>query len=200
MVVCHLASDHFFIFGLMMKMMNFCIIPFGIMSMPGGEERLPVAGQTNEEVSAVKTILDMKKDFDSITEIYGEFPLREDFLEAGNAALEALDLKAYMEGREIRIPFLSRPYYDEEDLEEFRDSGWEDKDIEDVRKWTLKAEAVILIRKNLQKGILEVGMDCDVEGLGEYDEVYPEDAIDEEDEEEAVRVMATFLNLAVDVD
>lgn len=43
-------------------------------------------------------------------------------------------------------------------------------------------------------------MDCDVEGLGEYDEVYPEDAIDEEDEEEAVRVMATFLNLAVDVD
>ena len=145
-------------------------------------------------------MLTMKNDFESVVEMYGGFPLREDFLEAGNAALEKLGLKAYIDDDEIRIPFLSRPYCDEEELEYYRDSGWEEEDIEDISKWILKLEAVIRIGKDLREGILETDMLCDVENVDEYDEVYPEDQICQEDADNAITVIETFLNLAVDVD
>lgn len=54
--------------------------------------------------------------FESVVEIYGGFPLKTDFLDAGNAALTEFGMKAELEDGVIRIPFVDKHRYTLEEL------------------------------------------------------------------------------------
>ena len=137
-------------------------------------------------------------DFDEIRDVYGVFPLKKDFLEAGNQALEKLGLKAVVEENVIRIPYLSRPFYSEEDLDYLRDVGCEEDIVEDVSKWLLKAEALIWMGENPDDGIVEVGIEAYVFGTEEDDDICLEDQFGSEDEEAARKAIERFLDTAMD--
>ena len=89
-------------------------------------------------------ILDNEKSFESIVEIYGGFPLKENYLELGNTVLEKYGLKAeYQEGL-IQMPYINRPYYSEEDFDDCRDHGFSEKDIKRMMESRFYADIFIL--------------------------------------------------------
>lgn len=138
--------------------------------------------------------------FEEVVEVYGAFPLKVDFLEAGNSALEKYGIQAVQEGRKIRIHYLSRRYYDEEDLEDLRWNGFEDEDIEDVRKWTLEADAYIRLGGNDRNRVRKVNTNYYIAGLGEDDDVWAYDGVTEEDDSVGLEAILAFLNAAVDAE
>ena len=143
-------------------------------------------------------ILEMEKSFESVEEIYGGFPLKADFLNLGNAALEKYGVKAVYEDGVIRIPYIARSYYDEDQLEEYREEWLDDESVDEMSEWKFFAEAQIVVN-NPDTGITEAGFDCWAEGPGEYDEVYPEEeCYCREDAARAVELIEAFLNVAVD--
>ncbi len=139
-------------------------------------------------------------DFDEIPDIYGGFPLKENYLEAGNAALKKYGVKATVVNGAIRIPYLSRPYCDEEELDYYRDEClWEEKYVEEAKGWLLKADAIIRLETDPRKGITEADIECYAEGLGEDDD-YSEDRITPEEYELALKIIIDFLDTAVDAE
>ena len=142
-------------------------------------------------------ITDMEKSFEEISEIYGGFPLKDNFLEAGNAAIAVHGAAAELVDDKIRIHYLSRQFYTEEELDDFRDNGDDEDLIGIVSKWLLKADALIVPDQNPKNGILEADYECWAEGPDEYDEVYPYDQITGEEVDLALKVIEDFLNAAV---
>jgi len=136
--------------------------------------------------------------YDEVVDIYGGFPLKENFLDVGNEALKKFGVEAVYEDGIIRIPYVERPYYTEEELQECRDEGFTDKDIRRMKESMLCAEAQIMV-EDPQAGITEASYDIQVEGDGEYDdfEVWQDHLTDEEWDQQIVMIEA-FLNAAVD--
>ena len=138
--------------------------------------------------------------FDEIPEIYGAFPLKKDFLAAGNANLEPLGLKAVMEEDVIRIPYLSRLCYSEEDLEYFRSNMVEEDLIEEMSEWLLKGEALIWTGDDASVSVSEAAIDLwgdgpeDEEEMGEL-----QDLITLEEIGQAKKIIEKFLDAAVDL-
>lgn len=142
-------------------------------------------------------ILDNEKSLESVVEIYGGFPLKEDFLEAGNVALKKYDLEAEYEDGVIRIPYINRPYYSEEELDECRDEGFSEKDIQRMMESRFYAEIIIEVA-DFKVGITEVGYEYSADGDGEFDdEEVVEGHITEEDYDQIILIIESFLNEAV---
>ena len=79
-------------------------------------------------------MLDFEKSFEEIDGIYAGFPLKENFLELGNAALAPFGVKAVLEDGVIRIPFADRPLFDEDEIYDLAD---DDEMEEELRTWTI---------------------------------------------------------------
>ena len=56
-------------------------------------------------------MLDFEKSFEEIDGIYTGFPLKENFMELGNAALAPFGVKAILDDGMIRITFADRSLY-----------------------------------------------------------------------------------------
>ena len=138
-------------------------------------------------------MLDMNtKSFESVVEIYGGFPLKEDFLEIGNAALAEYGVKAELEDGVIRIPFLDKQRYTLEELREF----WPE-DEDDPDDWRVLVAACIELSDEPAEGV--------VDSYYEYEFVFPDDVDDDSDYEvtkeeydRAIALIETFLNATVD--
>ena len=136
--------------------------------------------------------------FEEVVEIYGGFPLKKDFLEIGNAALKDFGVEAVYEDGIIRIPYVERPYYTEEELQECRDEGFSDKDIRRMKESVFYAEVQIEVR-DPQAGITDAGFDCWADGDGEFDdpEIW-EDHLTDEEWDQQIAMIEAFLNATVD--
>ncbi len=140
-------------------------------------------------------MLGYEKNFESVAETYGGFPLKKDFLSAGNAALEKYGVKAKLEDNLIRIPFADRECYTADELEEMFPSD-EDAPAEKPEDWRVRLDACIQLSKDPSEGVKDAWY--------EYDLINPYDADDEEfccEKEEfdlAITLIETFLNAAVD--
>lgn len=139
--------------------------------------------------------------FEEMVDVYSAFPLKESFLKAGNVALKKFGLTAKLENDTIWIHFLSKPYFTEDDLEEFRDNDFDENDIASFRKWTIEGEAFIKLNKELEKRIIEIGTDYQPDNYDDEDEYFEDmyDKITDEDENLGGRVLEAFLDAAVDV-
>ena len=137
-------------------------------------------------------ILEDEKSVESVAEIYGGFPLKEDFLEAGNAALAEFGVKAEYEDGVIRIPFVDKQRYSMEELREM----WPD-DEDDPDDWRVQVAACIEMADGPAEGVTD--------SYYEYEYVLPEDVDDDsdyditrEEYDRAIMLIETFLNAAVD--
>lgn len=139
-------------------------------------------------------MLDMNtKSFESVVEIYGGFPLKENFLEIGNAALAEYGVKAELEDGVIRIPFLDKQRYTLEELREF----WPE-DEDDPDDWRVLVAACIELSNEPSEGV--------VDSYYEYELVFPDDVDDDSDYEvtkeeydRAIALIETFLNATVEI-
>ena len=143
-------------------------------------------------------ILDNEKSFESVVEIYGGFPLKENYLELGNTAMEKYGLKAeYLEGL-IRMSYINRPYYSEEDLDDCRDHGFTEKDIKRMMESRFYAD-IFIEAKDPKAGITEVGYLFSADGDGEFDDLEEiESHITDEEYNQIIEIIESFLNVAVD--
>ena len=139
-------------------------------------------------------ILEDGKSFESVTEVYGGFPLKENFLEAGNAALAGFGVKASYEEGVIRIPYMDKQLYT---LEELRES-WPLNDDE-PDDWRVLLTACIELSNGPEEGVTD--------SYYEYELIIPEDVDDDGDyditEKEynrAILLIETFLNAAVNAE
>lgn len=137
-------------------------------------------------------MLTMEKSFESVVEIYGGFPLKADFLEAGNAALAEFGVKAELENGVIRIPFVDKQRYTLDELREF----WPD-DEDDPDDWRVQVAACIELSDEFEEGV--------VDSYYEYEFIVPDDVDDDgdyditrEEYDRAIVLIETFLNAAVD--
>ncbi len=137
-------------------------------------------------------ILEDEKSFESVAEIYGGFPLKENFQEAGNAALAEFGAHAEYEGGLIRIPFVDKQRYTLEELREM----WPD-DEDDPDDWRVQVAACIEMADGPAEGVTD--------SYYEYEYVLPEDVEDDSDYnitrdeyDRAILLIETFLNAAVD--
>ena len=137
-------------------------------------------------------ILEDEKSFESVAEIYGGFPLKKNFLEAGNAALAEFGVKAVFESGVIRIPFVDKQRYTLEELREM----WPD-DEDDPDDWRVQVAACIEMADGPAEGVTD--------SYYEYEYVLPEDVEDDSDYDitrdeydRAILLIETFLNAAVD--
>ena len=137
---------------------------------------------------------------EEIMETYGGFPLKDNFLEIANDVLKKDGLKAeYSDGR-LFIPFISRPYYSEEELQECRDDGFSEKDIRRMEASRFYAEIVIYI-EDPRAGIRDVGYEFKVDGDGEYDDEEIQDShISDDEYDRIVEMIEAILNAATDCD
>ena len=134
--------------------------------------------------------------FEEIPEVYGAFPLKEDFLEAGNAALKKFGVEARIVDNVIHIPFTDRLLFSEDEL---ADNGIEEDD-EYMRDWRMKVDACISLNGDPAEGIREVWCEYMVvmpedENNREFDDYY-EPRIEEYDR--GYDLIEVFLNRAVD--
>ena len=90
--------------------------------------------------------------FEEIPEVYGAFPLREDFLEAGNAALKKFGVEARIVDNVIHIPFTDRLLLSSEDP---ADNGIEEDDGY-MKDWRMRVDACISLNGDPEEGIREV--------------------------------------------
>ena len=137
-------------------------------------------------------MLTMEKSFESVVEIYGGFPLKADFLGAGNAALAEFGVKAELENGVIRIPFVDKQRYTLDELREF----WPD-DEDDPDDWRVQVAACIELSDEFEEGV--------VDSYYEYEFIVPDDVDDDsdyditrEEYDRAIVLIETFLNAAVD--
>ena len=101
-------------------------------------------------------ILDNEKSFESVVEIYGGFPLKPDFLDVGNAALKERDLKAKYEDGLICIPFICRPYYTPDELDDWRAEGCTEEEIRDMKRAVFHVD-LLIEAKDPSKGTISPG-------------------------------------------
>ena len=135
--------------------------------------------------------------FDEIGEIYGGFPLRENFMEIGNAALKEFGVEAEYEDGIIRIPYVCREYFNEEDLEWFEENEF---DLDEVRKSRLYAVALIRV-EDPKIGVTGADLDCWADGEAENDDAeIIEDHMSSEEWDQAEKLIEAFLNVAVNAD
>ena len=134
--------------------------------------------------------------FEEIPEVYGAFPLKEDFLEAGNAALKKFGVEARIVDNVIHIPFADRLLFSEDEL---ADNGIEEDD-EYMKDWRMKVDACISLNGDPEEGIREVWCEYVVvppedENNREFDDYY-EPRIEEYDR--GYDLIEVFLDQAVD--
>lgn len=134
--------------------------------------------------------------YEEIPEVYGVFPLKKDFLEAGNKALEKYGVKAEVEDNVIRIPFVDRLLFSEED---YADNSIEEDD-EYMKAWRMRMDACISLNRHPEDGIREVWCEYTVvlpddENNREFDDYY-EPRLNEYDK--GYDLIEVFLNKAVD--
>ena len=134
--------------------------------------------------------------FEEIPEVYGAFPLKEDFLEAGNAALKKYGVEARIVDNVIHIPFTDRLLFSAEDL---ADNGIEEDD-EYMKDWRMRVDACISLNGDPEEGIREVWCEYvvvlpDDENNREFDDYY-EPRIEEYDR--GYDLIEAFLDRAVD--
>lgn len=134
--------------------------------------------------------------FEEIPEVYGAFPLKEDFLEAGNAALKKFGVEARIVDNVIHIPFTDRLLFSPEDL---ADNGIEEDD-EYMKDWRMRVDACISLNGDPEEGIREVWCEYMVvmpedENNREFDDYY-EPRTDEYDRR--YDLIEAFLDRAVD--
>ena len=134
--------------------------------------------------------------FEEIPEVYGAFPLKEDFLEAGNAALKKFGVEARIVDNVIHIPFTDRLLFSAEDL---ADNGIEEDD-EYMKDWRMRVDACISLNGDPEEGIREVWCEYvvvlpDDENNREFDDYY-EPRIEEYDR--GYDLIEVFLNRAID--
>ena len=143
-------------------------------------------------------ILDVEKNCESVVEIYGGFPLKEDFLDAGNTVLAEWDMEAeYVDGV-IRIPFICRPYYTEDELDDWRDEGCTEDEIRDMRKAMFHVD-LLIGAENPAAGITDVSYDFFIDGEEVYDDIeVMDDHVTAEDCDRMIEIAEAFLNWAVD--
>ena len=142
-------------------------------------------------------MLDFEKSFESIGEIYGGFPLKENYLEAGNAQLAKYGVQAKVVDAVIRIPFVDRLLFREDEYEEY---CIDDEDNADMKEWRMTVEACVTLDGDPEDGIREAFCEYHVitqDGYdeGEFDEYYePRN----EEYDQAITLIETFLNGAVE--
>ena len=141
-------------------------------------------------------LLDNVDRYEEIPEVYGAFPLKEDFLEAGNAALKKFGVEARIVDNVIHIPFTDRLLFSAEDL---ADNGIEEDD-EYMKDWRMRVDACISLNGDPEEGIREVWCEYVVvlpedENNREFDDYY-EPRIEEYDR--GYDLIEVFLNRAVD--
>ena len=134
--------------------------------------------------------------FEEIPEVYGAFPLKEDFLEAGNAALKKFGVEARIVDNVIHIPFADRLLFSEDEL---ADNGIEEDD-EYMKDWRMEVDACISLNGDPEEGIREVWCEYVVvppedENNREFDDYY-EPRIEEYDR--GYDLIEVFLDQAVD--
>ena len=134
--------------------------------------------------------------FEEIPEVYGAFPLKEDFLEAGNAALKKYGVEARIVDNVIHIPFADRLLFSAEDL---ADNGIEEDD-EYMKDWRMRVDACISLNGDPEEGIREVWCEYmvvmpDDENNREFDDYY-EPRLEEYDR--GYDLIEAFLDRAVD--
>ena len=81
--------------------------------------------------------------YEEIPEIYGVFPLRENYLEAGNAWLKnKYGVEALVKDNVVRIPFTDRLLFSEDEY----DFYGIDEDSEDMKQWRMQVTACISLK------------------------------------------------------
>jgi len=133
--------------------------------------------------------------YEEIPEVYGVFPLRDDFLEAGNAALKQYGLQAEVIDHVIHIPFTDRPLFSED---EYALYGVDDEDNADMKNWRMKIDACITLNGRPDEGIRDVWCDYSVIVPEDPEENYS-DCYEPSNEEfnRAYDLIEIFLNKAV---
>lgn len=139
-------------------------------------------------------------DLEEIEELYKGFPLKKNFMEDGNKALEKYGAQAVLEKGTVRIHHVSRPYYSEEDLDYFRDTGDDEEDIAEVSRWTMEGDAFIELKKDPSKGIQKVSTDYYVKGIGDFDDPWCYERVTDEEQAYARKLIEAFLDAAVDAE
>ena len=138
-------------------------------------------------------------DFEEIRDVYSVFPLKANFLEAGNAALRELNMQATMKEHVIRISCLTRPLYSETDLDWMRDNGWNEEDLELAAQLQMQAVALIRTGENPAEGIRCAELDCTMFGPDKDEEIDADLEVSKEDVDIARKAIEKFLDAAVDV-
>ncbi len=141
-------------------------------------------------------ILTNEKNYEEIVDIYGGFPLKENFLEAGNALLAQYGVQAELDEEEgvIKIPFVDRLLFDEDDL-----CGPDGND-EFMKAWRMKVAACIQLAENPEQGICDTfcewfTFDPEDEDEEDYGDYYDPRA---EEFDQGFDLISTFLNGTVD--
>jgi hypothetical protein len=134
--------------------------------------------------------------FEEIPEVYGAFPLREDFLEAGNAALKKFGVEARIVDNVIHIPFTDRLLFSSEDP---ADNGIEEDDGY-MKDWRMRVDACISLNGDPEEGIREVWCEYMVvmpnnENNREFDDYYEPRT---EEYDRGYDLIEAFLDRAVD--
>ena len=142
-------------------------------------------------------LLDNADRFEEIPEVYGPFPLKEDFLEAGNTALKEYGLEARIEDNVIRIPFMDRLLFSEDEYDLY---GVDDEINADMKQWRLRVDACISLNGDPEEGIREVWCEYAVVLPGEEDNHDFDDFYEprEEEYDRGYDLIEVFLDRAVD--
>ena len=145
-------------------------------------------------------ILENEKSFESVVEVYGDFPLKSDFLNAGNTVLAEHGLEAeYVDGM-IRIPFICRSYYTDEDLDAWRAEGCTEKEIRDMKRAIFHVD-LLIEAENPESGITDVDYEFFVDGEEVYDDFeIMDEHVTPEDYDRMIETAEAFLNVAVDAE
>ena len=135
--------------------------------------------------------------YEEIPEVYGVFPLKKDFLEAGNKALEKYGVKAEVEDNVIRIPFTDRLLFSEDEYDLY---GVDDEENAEMKQWRMEVTACISLNRHPEDGIREVWCEYTVvlpddENNREFDDYY-EPRLNEYDK--GYDLIEVFLDKAVD--
>ena len=130
-------------------------------------------------------LLDDSKSLDRISEDYGGVSLKKDFMEIGNAALVKYGVKAELKDRIIRIPYVDKTC----DIND----AYPEKD----QKWNVKISACIELSENQAEGVIDAWYEYEVYNSEGTDENLEYDITDEE-YEQAIQLIETFLNATVD--
>ena len=135
-------------------------------------------------------------DFEEIVEVYGTFPLKDNFLDAGNVALEEYGIKGKIKDGVIKIPFVDRLLFNEDEY----DFYGIDEDSEDMKRWRMRIAATIVPADTPAQGVTDAYVEYYVlipgdEMNRDFDEYYEPR---QEEFDQAQGLIELFLNAAVD--